>query len=241
MAPWRASLKQAVSTGALYSAGVPLSPEDIVNSWGQIYFGPVVLVTDAYCYSACDMFAAGFQDHEIGTVLGVADFTGAGGANVLTHGDLLSDWSGGPLQSLPAGAGMRVSLRRTLRVGKRAGEPVEDLGVARDKPHDMTRDDLLNGNVDLLAKAGALLAAGTPRRFDAGLALQGQTLIVSLTTEGIRSLDLYVDDRPVLAGVALTDGDSDHQIPKPRSGARLRLEGFDGKKLVAARKFELNI
>lgn len=83
MKPWHESLKQAVSTGAMFSAGIPLSPEDVINKVGQLYFGPVVLVTDAYCYSACDMFAAGFQDHEIGPVLGVDETTGAGGANVL--------------------------------------------------------------------------------------------------------------------------------------------------------------
>ena len=91
MAPWRASLKQAVSTGALWSTGIPLSSEDLVNNFGQIYFGPVVLITDAYCYSACDMFAAGFQDHDLGKVLGVDEKTGAGGANVLTHKDLAAD------------------------------------------------------------------------------------------------------------------------------------------------------
>ena len=45
-----------------------------------------MLVTDARCYSATDIFAAGFADHAIGTILGVDDNTGAGGANVWTHG-----------------------------------------------------------------------------------------------------------------------------------------------------------
>lgn len=237
MAPWRPSLEQAVRTGALYSAGIPLSPEDLVNSFGQIYFGPVALVTDAYCYSACDMFAAGFQDHEIGPVLGVDEATGAGGANVLTHQDLAADWTGGPLESLPAGAGMRVSLRRTLRVGRRAGEPVEDLGVTRDRAHAMTRNDLLNGNADLLDSAGALLAQGTPRRFDWDLSLQGQMLSIALTTRNIESVDVYVDDRPAKDGTTVSDGTTDIQIPLPPSGAVLRVNGFDGGLLVASRTF----
>jgi C-terminal processing protease CtpA/Prc len=37
---------------------------------GQKYFGPVILIIDALCYSTTDMFAAGFQDHNIGEVLG---------------------------------------------------------------------------------------------------------------------------------------------------------------------------
>jgi Peptidase family S41 len=53
---------------------------------GQRYYGPVVLITNARCYSATDTFTAGFADHRIGTILGVGPNTGAGGANVWTHG-----------------------------------------------------------------------------------------------------------------------------------------------------------
>ncbi|MFD2350607.1 hypothetical protein ACFSTC_16675 [Nonomuraea ferruginea] len=81
-----------------------------------------MLITDARCYSATDIFAAGFQDHGIGPVLGVDDNTGAGGANVWTHEllklllELPSPAPGSPYRPLPGGAGMRVSVRRTLRV-----------------------------------------------------------------------------------------------------------------------------
>ena len=119
-----------------------------------------MLVTDAQCYSACDIFAAGFQDHEIGPVLGVEANTGAGGANVVTHEDLRTEWTGGPLKQLPKGVQMRVALRRCLRVGTRSGQPVEDLGVVPDSLHPLTKRDLLEENVDLMAAAGALLAHG---------------------------------------------------------------------------------
>ena len=240
MAGWRASLAQAVSTGALYSTGIPLSSEQVVNSIGQIYFGPVVLVTDAYCYSACDMFAAGFQDHEIGTVLGVDETTGAGGANVLRHADLASDWTGGPLTTLPGGASMRVALRRTLRVGARAGQPLEDLGVMRDEAHQMSEDDLLHGNRDLLDRAGAILAQGTPRVLDASTTVQGQLLRVRVTTQNIESVDTYVNDRPAGAGVATPDGTTPIDIPLPPAGARLRLDGISGGDLVASTRLTLS-
>ena len=45
-------------------------------------------------------------------MLGVAGNTGAGGANVLEHADLLDAWPDGPLTALPAGTRMRVALRR---------------------------------------------------------------------------------------------------------------------------------
>ena len=239
MAPWRASLEQAVRTGALYSSGISLSPDELVNGVGQIYFGPVVLVTDAYCYSACDMFAAGFQDHGIGTVLGVDETTGAGGANVLTHQVLTNDWTEGPLKHLPAGSDMRVSLRRTLRVGARAGEPLEESGVVRDHAHAMTKDDLLNGNVDLLNRAGELLARETPRQFDAILTSHDQVLSIVLTTNNIHSVDIYVHDRPVSNGESISDGVNNLQIPRPAAESIVQIEGFSAGNLVASRKHKV--
>nr|BFE71353.1 hypothetical protein GCM10020092_046540 [Actinoplanes digitatis] len=58
LADWRASVDQAIETGAQYSSAVPLYPADVVNSVGQVYHGPVVLITDALCYSATDIFSA---------------------------------------------------------------------------------------------------------------------------------------------------------------------------------------
>ena len=69
---WSDSISESIETGAQYSAAIPLYGEDsdeAVNETGQLYHGPVVLITDALCYSATDTFAAGFQDHQIGTVL----------------------------------------------------------------------------------------------------------------------------------------------------------------------------
>jgi hypothetical protein len=133
---WGASINASIETGAQYSSAIPLYGEDseyAVNDTGQRYHGPVVLVTDALCYSATDFFAAGFQDHEIGTVPGVDDNTGAGGANVWDFATLLKDWPDGPFKPLPGGADFRVALRRSLRVGKRwGGQAIEDLGVIPD-------------------------------------------------------------------------------------------------------------
>ena len=48
---------------------------------------------------------------------------------------------------------MRVAIRRTTRVGENAGLPLEDLGVQPNKIHRMTREDVLEGNRDLIAAA----------------------------------------------------------------------------------------
>jgi C-terminal processing protease CtpA/Prc len=242
MRAWHDSIAQAIETAAQYSSAIPLSDPGLVNAVGQLYHGPVVLITDALCYSACDMFAAGFADHHIGTILGVDANTGAGGANVLEHGQLRSAWTDGPLQGLPAGAGMRVSLRRTLRVGDSAGQPVEDLGVQPHVTHDMTRDDLLEGNRDLLEKAGEILADGTVRVLDADvLSVDGRDIELQVTTRAIGDLDVYLDGRPHGPGrLPTSDGNTplSLRLPSPETST-IRLEGFTDGQLVAARQLTI--
>lgn len=241
LGPWFDSLDLAIETGAQYSAAKPITPEDGANDVGQTYQGPVVLITDARVYSATDIFAAGFADHEIGTILGVDDNTGAGGANVWTHGLLAALLNEppppdetSPYIALPNGANLRVSIRRTLRVGKLAGTPVEDLGVKPHETHRMTRADLLEGNVDLLNRAGELLAALPVRRLDLKTSLSGTTLTVAIDAQGINRVDLYVEGRPIssedLSGPLSID------ILDVSPGQLLRADGYDAGKLVASKR-----
>ena len=234
------SLDQAIETGAAYSAAFPITPEDGANAIGQRYYGPVVLVTDARCYSATDIFAAGFQDHEIGPVLGVDDNTGAGGANVWTHGllkrccEIPPPDPQSPYTALPSGANMRVAIRRTLRVGELAGTPVEDLGVAPDDRHQMTRRDVLEGNVDLLDAAGALLAGRPVRRLRLTPSLDAGTLTLQLATAGMDRVDVYVDGRP-RGSSDVSDGDVTLTFPGVGAATTVQVEGFAAEELVAAR------
>jgi endonuclease G, mitochondrial len=156
--PWKSSLERAVETGASFSAAFPITPKERCNDIGRRYAGPVVLITDARCYSTTDMFAAGFKDHGIGKILGVDDNTGAGGANVWTI-EVLRQFTGanGPVHGLPRGGDMRVAIRRTLRVGPQAGTEIEDLGVEPDDTHKTTPRDLLENDGDLLEAAVRLL------------------------------------------------------------------------------------
>lgn len=162
---WLHSIDLAAETGAQYSQYFPLSEPASVNSIGRRYPGKVVLLTDASCYSTTDFFAAGFQDHEIGPVIGYDQATGAGGANVWTHGLLQqflphngsSNGTKAPLRPLPRGMSMRISFRRSTRVGARAGLPLEDLGVECDKLHRRTRKDVFEDAADLYEFAGQTL------------------------------------------------------------------------------------
>jgi C-terminal processing protease CtpA/Prc len=241
LGPWVRSMDQAIETGATFSAAFPITPEEGANAIGQQYHGPVVLITDARCYSATDIFAAGFQDHAIGPILGVDANTGAGGANVWDHRllSLLLQDPASPYKPLPNGANMRVAIRRTVRVGALAGTPVEDLGVQPDERHFMTRRDLLEGNRDLLDRAGELLAVMPVRRLVVHAYPQADgTLRLELDTANIDQADVYVDDRP-RASVE-TAADPSLVIVEGVAGARLvRVEGFADGTLVAARTVEL--
>jgi C-terminal processing protease CtpA/Prc len=159
--PWAASIAEAVVTGATYSLGFPVSSDKDCNNIGQLYHGPVILITDALSYSTTDMFAAGFQDNEVGQVLGTSDNTGAGGANVWSYDDLakaVGKSSRSRFKPLPRKADLAIAMRRSIRVGQREGRPLEELGIAPDYRHYMTKRDLMNNNVDLVTHAAHLIA-----------------------------------------------------------------------------------
>ncbi|MFE1788783.1 S41 family peptidase [Streptomyces sp. NPDC059525] len=241
---WLPSMEQAVEIGATYSSAVPLTREDTANAIGQQYFGPVVLLTSARCYSATDIFAAGFQDHHIGPVLGTDENTGAGGANVWEHRhlvDLLTADPETPYRPLPKGAGMRVAIRRSLRVAANSGTPVEDLGITPDIPYRMTRRDLLEGNADLFERAGEVLKGLTPHVLSITDATAADSGALRLTVKAVNvdRLDVYVDQRP-RASVDLSDGQADVTVPGVATARSARVEGFAGGELVASQSTQLN-
>jgi hypothetical protein len=159
------SVERQIAKGGGYSDGIPLTQPHWCNWHERSYFGPVVLLIDALCYSATDAFAASFQDHQIGPIIGVSPCTGGGGGNVWQ----LPDFLGVPVETLaalPQKASLRVALRRTRRVGPHSGLGVEGVGVIPDISHALTRDDLLHEDRDLLAHAAEVLGQlhADPRR-----------------------------------------------------------------------------
>jgi hypothetical protein len=236
---WLPSMEQALETGASYSAAVPFTGADALAAVPQSYVGPVVLLTDARCYSAADIFAAGFQDNRIGLILGVDGRTGAGGGNIWHLADLLGSLPDGgdiPYRPLPDGADLSLVIRRVLRVGKNAGSPLEDYGVVPDEVHVPTRKDIVDDDADLMAAAAQLLAKSHPRRFDVELSEAGTELTATFGVLGIDRADVIVDGR-----VRLTSdlGRNPGPLVVPGAGApgAVQVIGFDGNELVAVRTF----
>lgn len=238
---WRESIEQAVETGSAFSYGFPLQSSSAYNSLGQKYHGPVVLIVDALCYSTTDIFAAGFQDHHIGKILGTTGNMGAGGANVWTH-ELLRELmpeDNSPFKKLPNGASFRVAIRRTTRVGEHSGVPLEGLGVIPDAVHRMTANDLLNQNEDLIRKAGEMLAACPVRELDAKLAGENGSLKITVNTKNIARLDVYVDERPQTS-LDVDDGKTTLSVSTAAQTECIDLRAFAQNELVARKKITLH-
>ncbi len=238
---WAASLEHALDTGGMFSAALPLSDRGACNAIGQRYHGPVVLITSALCYSATDIFAGGFQDHGIGPVLGVHDRTGGGGANVWPHSVLARTLAGAgePAAPLPQGAELRVALRRSLRVGPNAGLEMEERGVLRDEPHQLTRRDLLEGDPDLLTHAARLLRARPWRTLVAAVAPgSGDRREVLVRTCHLDRLDTWHDGRPILSQ-DIAGGKKSEIAQTYTAPCRVEWRGYWAGELVAARRLEL--
>jgi len=251
---WVDSISESVVTGATYSSGFPLNSDESCNDIGQVYYGPVALIIDALSYSTTDMFAAGFQDNEVGEVLGTSDNTGAGGANVWWYQDLMNaigNHPRSPFKPLPRGADILVAVRRSIRVGKHAGRPLEELGITPDHRHYMTRQDVLGTNDDLISWAAKRLSTKpvytlTVESLKRGTGVRGVVVAADSKVRSsdkpkrISRLDVYLNNRPYKSYDAKDGSIESRKIVVGKTGARrveLRFEAYDrSNNLVAARR-----
>ncbi len=245
---WIASIEQSVETGATFSLGYPITDPARCNEIGQRYFGPVVLIVDPLCYSATDIFAAGFKDHRIGPIIGVGENTGAGGANVWSHAllqrlmlpDRVADISS-PYQPLPHGADLRVAIRRTVRVGENAGDMVEDLGIVPDRVYHLTRADVLGRNEDLLAASIEFLKGKQAHPIRMATEHPRDRLpVIKIHTRNVDRIDATVDGRQVqslyprrgVSRIELEDVIRDVHADK----VVVEAKGYQGEQLVVCRR-----
>jgi hypothetical protein len=195
--PWRDSLNLAVSTGDEYSRAAPLTPGEDANDLGQLYGGPVVCVVDANTYSSGDLFAAGFYDNDIGTLVCVDAATGAGGANVWEPEDVgfALENTTYAQQRLPGGVSYTISVRRATRSGSAEGVAIEDIGISGHETYAMTKRDLTDDNVGLLNFCGTLLRAQPYTNMTVERDDHTPSRLTVVTT-GLDRLDVVVDGRP---------------------------------------------
>jgi hypothetical protein len=250
--PWIQDVDESVKFEGPLTKGHHLTPVEDANRIGRVYRGPSVLVTDVGTYSAADMFAAAYQDHEIGLVIGVDPATGGGGGNVWTHENLLRTLPAFPdlhLEKLPGGATLTLAIRRATRPN--TGVALEDAGVAADLhfPPD-SAGSLLDGFPGVIRHGCRLLGAGRNFRLRiTDAASDGGAIHVQLALENVDAVSFLVNSKPALsttAGTAaaasftvpldssvLADGDPDSVILSAMGFASLRGTGGIDQVLVA--------
>jgi C-terminal processing protease CtpA/Prc len=197
-------LNEARTTGSEYISSLPLAPpQDGMPA--QAYQGPVVLILDALCYSATEIFAAGVQDNRLATIMGTSSQTGGGGGNVWSYELIRKIYGRGRgYEKLPEEASFEVAIRRTTRVRDRAGVALEDMGIVVPAPNitPLTSTDVLQDNDDLLARAIQLLDAQPKYALSGKRSRDGA---LTLAAEGVDRVDVYVDGKP-LTSVTNPDG-----------------------------------
>ena len=227
--------------GPPLTTGFPLTDPDSANDTGQIYQGRgVALLMNSLTYSAADIFAAGFQDHWIGPLLGTSLLTGGGGADVWSHEQLLDKIGllGMGLKPLPSdpnhpnqGVTMGLAIRRCSRVGRFNEQPVEDRGVRADvyyRPSNV--EDLIFGNRGILGRACAELRRRHEFRVAAGVpaALPNGDTSVDVQTNNIDTLKFYLNDKLALTAPAGGGAKQNFTVPAVGSSSpsSLRIEGY---------------
>ncbi|HZM84695.1 MAG TPA: hypothetical protein VFC19_53925 [Candidatus Limnocylindrales bacterium] len=123
-----------------------------------------------------------------------------------------------------------------LRVGPHAGTPLEDYGLLPNEHHRITRNDVLHGETDLMAKVAQMLGRGKPRRFDVELSAADGQLTASFTTLGVDRADVVVDGQPRLT-VDLDDNPGPISVPLQATPNVVQVVGFDAGTRVALRTF----
>jgi hypothetical protein len=201
LAPWIEDAANALAEGLQLTEGRPLTSVKSANDTGQVYHGPVALLIDAVSYSATDLFAAGFQDHDIGLIIGVDENTGGGGASrwwheddLLKRLDVVPDL---PVRPLPGGSTIAFAYLRSTRTGRHAGEALEDIGVTRDIAYSLTKKDLMDWGSDLVRFACRQLATRTSYRLQiTGAELTPTAIRLHLQTRNLERLACFVNGIP---------------------------------------------
>jgi len=258
--PWIQDIMESVVSGDVITGGRPLTPTGLANDTGQRYQGPITLIVDARVYSAAEIFAGGFEDHEIGDIIGVSESTGGGGANRWLHKDLISRLSeikglplaplpgGATLTKLPGGAQLALAFRRSSRVHKNTGYAIEDVGVkVRDGfVHRPTKADFEESDRDLLRFAVGILGKRPVYSLNIERAvIRNGVADVEVTTRNMDRLECFVDLHPQCAVAVSPKGDSRKKIRVPLDGLpgrgrrQLMIQGYarggpDGKRALVA-------
>lgn len=150
------ALTEVAGTDATHTRVFSLFDAPGVNTFGQVYNGPVAVLANANSYSASDYFSCHMQDSGIGFVFGEEPRTGAGGANVFEH-SLLAQFAPTVFSPLPGTHRARVSFGQAVRSGLNQGSFIEDFGCEADLLVSPRLSDVLDGGESQIARVTSAL------------------------------------------------------------------------------------
>ena len=205
---WSESVKTAMAEGKAFAGPLAITPVSEANDMGQVWFRPVVVLTDANCYSACDLFAAEMKDSGAGVLIGLNASTGGGGANVMEYNTfhaLFADGGENPFLPLPHRQNMRVSWRQVIRSGKGSGKLIEDAGVESDFVVPLVPADIGAESKEMMRTLHRIIDKLSPqfqsslgeRRGGLVLLKNGSTAKWIENVQGVDALELLIEGKTV--------------------------------------------
>jgi peptidase S41-like protein len=153
--PWHEPIRTALAAGERFTRALPLTKDHAArcNDHHTPNPLPAVLLVDALCAGAADVFIAGWRNHRIGPILSPERRRGGVGGFTRTYSQLT--------RRLPALKPIEGELHLSIGRGiYRDGIPVGERGVVPDELYDTTRADLQTDR-HLLARAIELLRSPT--------------------------------------------------------------------------------
>ncbi len=150
------AINEVSGTDATHTRVFSLFDSPGVNTFGQVYNGPVAVLANSNSYSASDYFSCHMQDSGNGFVFGEEPRNGAGGANVFEH-SLFAQFVPSVFSPLPATHRARVSFGQGIRQGLNEGSFIEDFGCEADLLVSPRLSDLMDGGERQISRITAAL------------------------------------------------------------------------------------
>jgi hypothetical protein len=120
-----------------------ISAKGLLKRFPYIHYPKIALLTNAECFSSCEIFAAAMKDFAHAKIYGTNDTTFGGGANVWDH-DYFSPafLLNGVSESVPG----QVKIRATVRNGHRPSDQsiIDDVGIKSDKIIPLENAEMIN-------------------------------------------------------------------------------------------------
>ncbi len=230
---WNDGKTHGVGSGAPITSGQRITPVDYANRFGQIYQGPVILLVDAATCGAAELFAAGFQDHGIGPIIGVDENTGGTGGKRWKHADevhQLGQVVRLGIKPLECGASFTTAISRSSRVRDKLMQPIEDFGVEPDLRHELRSSDIPNSRALIQFAMKTLSNIPSYSLSVESYELTGEQLkVIALTSPNIERLTCLLDKVPEFVKTDLEPANGTRRTEFSfiwKGKGRLELQGF---------------